>query len=143
MSSWVAVDGGQVKTHLCPSALLADLLADLRDRGAGELEPEPIESFGIDRGGFCFASRPVEKFDAGGTALSVPSEHVGHYLERLEGLEPRSFASGRSYYKLHCFWNCVVLEPATRELLLAQMRARAAEAEARADAFYRDIDGRP
>ena len=94
----------------------------------------------VDKVGVMHCDRPVERVALRGLDLEVPSEHVGHFLERLEALELRRFAGGGpAYYKLHTWLCCLVLSLADWQQLLRSLRRRLDAAEARAAAFYRSV----
>lgn len=135
---WFSVSAGNWKAHAAPAALVEPLVAEMTARGAeGEITRKPVEKWGIDRGGMCYADRPTEVFKLGGLGLWMPSEHVAHFRARLEELELRRFGR-RSYYKLHCHWSCLLLPPALRRRLLEAMKRREPAAAKRADAFYKE-----
>lgn len=133
---WFLVDaGGNWKYQAVPEPLLAPLLAEVRERGADEVSCRPLDRYGLDRGGMVYADCPLESFQLRGLQLGVPSEHVGHFCERLLELPPRKFGEA-AYYKLHTYYNCLLLLPAQRQYLLAALGRRLGRAEARAAAFY-------
>lgn len=136
---WFAVRSDDWKLHAVSEGLVDDLVAEMRARGSlGETTRHPIETYGLDREGMCDVRRPVETFAFYGLDFEVPSEHVAHFRRQLLELPRRKFASGAPYFKLHCWWNCVVLTPAQRRSLLRALRAKLDGAEARAADFYRD-----
>ena len=135
---WFSISSNDWKTHAVPATFADALVAEMHERGfEGEIARHSINRCGLDRGGMCFADRPWERFQFAGIDFSVPSEHVAHFHARLIELTPRQFGS-RIYYKLHCYWNCIVLTPALRRQLLRSLQRRIDRAEARATAFYRD-----
>jgi len=136
-TTWQVIDpGGDWKAHAAPTELVDLLVADMRERGCtGEIIQRPTAKYGLDRGGMCYADRPVERVALRGLDLGVPSEHVAHFHRRLVELEPRRFGE-RTYYKLHSHWNCFVLTPGLRRQLIRSLERRLTQAANRADIFY-------
>jgi len=135
-AGWLCISSDNWKYHAVPAIFLDAFLAEMVARGSkGETVRKPIRSWGIDRGGMCYSNRPCEDFRLDGLCLGIPSEHVGYFRDRLRELAPRSFGE-RTYYKLHCYWNCTVLTASQRQRLLAALGKREASATAKADAFY-------
>lgn len=140
---WFSIFSDNWKPHAVPVNFADALVDEMHERGfEGEIVRRPITSCALDQGGMCFADRPLEEFQFAGLDFAVPSEHVLHFHDRLAELLPRQFecrargGSSRAYYKLHSYWNCVVLSPALRRQLLRSLRRRIDRAEARATAFY-------
>lgn len=142
---WFNIFSDDWKPHLVPASFADALVDEMHERGfEGEIVRHSIVRCSLDQGGMCFAERPWEEFQFAGLDFAVPSEHVAHFHDRLAELPPRQFecrargSSSRTYYKLHSYWNCVVLSPALRRQLLRSLQRRIDRAEARATAFYRD-----
>lgn len=135
-AGWFSVSADDWKYHAVPSVFVDALVAEMHERGfKGKIVRKPVRGWGIDRGGMCYSDRPCEDFQIDGLRLGMPSEHVGHFRARLRELTPRTFGE-RTYYKLHCHWNCTVLTASQRQRLLAALGKREASATAKADAFY-------
>lgn len=118
------------KPHYCHPDLHEDLKDDLLSRGDvpdaecdEELSSRLDEKSWCDQSGMVLMDEPNYSADCGdGDIWETRVRCFDHYLHRLEDLEPRRFASGKEYYKIHGWMQCVVFTPAQRDVLLAKMR---------------------
>lgn len=134
---WVVISSDDWKSHATPVIFVDALIAEMHERGfKGEIDRRLLVEYGLDRGGMCFVNRPLETFLFNGLVFTIPSEHVDYFYNALTELTPRKFGS-RTYYKLHCYYSCIVLTPTLRRQLLRSLRRRVDRAEAVATAFYR------
>lgn len=134
---WFAIGSDDWKLHATPAIFADALVVEMHERGfKGEIDKRPLVRYSLDQGGMCYVDRPWEQFQFAGLSFSVPSEHVQHFYRVLGGLPPRKFGA-RIYYKLHCYWNCLVLTSVLRRQLLRSLYRRIGRAEARATVFYK------
>lgn len=136
--SWVMVRSDDWKSHAVLENFAIVIINDMDRRGhKGEVQRVPIESFGMDYGGMCNSERPIESFRFFGLKFSVPCEHVESFYKLLLQVKPR-VEGGRTYYKFHCYWNCIVLRPFQRRQLLRSLKSKIDKAEAKAAFFYKN-----
>ena len=120
-TKWTGVRSLTLKYHYCPSSLLPDLLVDLKERYGEECETKPITTGLIDLPGMIMTDRPIEELEVDGFTLKIPSQDFEVFAGRLFKLTPRRFNSGKEYYKLHGWMQCLVLTPSQHAALLSLM----------------------
>lgn len=122
-------DEHEFKAHIIPKALVEDVTLNLVARGLPSYTQKVIESCGLDRRGMCMTTRSIQDLEVDGLTVHVPSEHVEHFLHKLENLGVRT-EIGQPYYKLHSWLMCVCLTPEQRDILLSELRRVLPEANA-------------
>jgi hypothetical protein len=108
---------------------LAELdTVDLTSRGARpEIKSVTSGFFDLPK---CFVSekRKVFSVDLEGLRLEMPCAQWAEIYGTLSDLEEQRFSDGSPYYELYGMFKCVVLTPAQRNSMLAQMKPRLDEA---------------
>lgn len=144
MTTWRRYLFSGFLTHVVPVELEADLLAELRARGAelrelpdGNDNPATITEWGFDRGGSCHLGEPRETVNIDGLTVSIPSRQVSAIRESLRRAmaKARRFASGARYVKLKLWVHATVLTPAQASRLLTALDDLIEPAERRSDLF--------
>lgn len=146
---WQRICFDKAKMHVVCKALAAEVIKDLaaRDVSLQDMNAKAEAIYGpnvktitecvIDLPGMVHCGRPLESFAFLGLALEIPSEDVTDFAAALDSSAERIFlGSGRSYFKLHSTFACLVLTPSQRRVLLGLLRARALFAEVRATEFW-------
>lgn len=110
----------------------------LRERPPGKSNPEEWYKAALDLGGGCYHNRPWEDFEIDALTVSVPSEYLNYFYKAIREL-PRRMFGVHPYFKLHSYWECIVVLPEQREELLDEMFARLSLAKQRSDAFYASL----
>lgn len=133
------------KAHAAPGVLMADMMHDLLSRGC-TLHSDPIvpvkriKTWSLDLGGAIHTSAPWGSVRVDNLTLDFPSWQA---IEVRNGLRrkcpPRTFASGRIYYKFHGHWACLVMLPRQYEALLTEMERIALAEDAKADEFFKAL----
>ena len=126
-------------SHFVPPDLADLTLQDLTARGAPpEIKSTPSGFFDLPE---CFVScdRKVFTVELDGLTLEMPCAQWGEILTKLKRLAERRFDDGTPYYKLHGFHKCIVLSPAHRDSMLAQMETRLEESHKIADQELEDM----
>lgn len=107
-------EGKNTTPHFAPRAVVPLLLQDLRARFNSKLRRQKRTEFGtFDLPGMVPIHREwsLNALDDHHFTLGIPLMDVSEILDRLRKLEPRTFADGTTYYKLHGFMRCLVLLP--------------------------------
>ena len=117
--SWALVMfSGGWKFHYCPSEIVSDLVADIIARGGEEKEIKVVVEGRIDLPGMIMTDRPWESIKIGSFNLNIPSQDFSEFMIELASAPVRKFASGKEYYKIHSWRECVVFSPEQREMVL-------------------------
>ena len=117
--SWALVMfSGGWKFHYCPSEIVSDLVADIIARGGEEKEIKVVVEGRIDLPGMIMTDRPWESIKIGSFNLNIPSQDFSKFMIELASAPVRKFASGKEYYKIHSWRECVVFSPEQREMVL-------------------------
>ena len=132
-------ESGQWKGHVVSDALAAKLKTELTQRSKEQPEFQekdltPDDEVFFDLPGICLAERSMRHLTVDGMTMHVPSQDLDSVLYDLRLLQPRTFADGTPYYKLHGWRFCVVFTPEEREAMLTAMEAQREEANREADA---------
>jgi hypothetical protein len=152
MGNWFRVAFEHAVTHCVHSSLLAPLIVDMAERGhpvenfqvkygvdhARSLRgnPAPIDKWGFDLGGMCYATMPRETFEISGLPFVVDCDYFDAILSDVKTASLRWFASGEPYYKLKFWHHATVLTPEQHARCVHSMSGLAASAKERAEAFF-------
>lgn len=108
---WVFACFEQAKGHYVPKKLLPHLIADMAQRGFGEMtycddRPDGV----IDLPGMMMLDRKYEVFQFSGFELKIPICDYWHFLSRVHNKCPsRKFSDGTMYRKIHTYHPCVII----------------------------------
>lgn len=103
---------------------MANLIADLEDRGFAFDSYMKIENALIDAPGPVFIGRPFEDIVFDGIKIQVPCEDFAFVEEKFLEALPRKFFNGDTYFKIHTWNNCFVFNEAQRNLILEELDIR-------------------
>jgi hypothetical protein len=112
--------GKNTLPHFVPAAVLPQLLQDLQTRYASKVKRQKRTEFGsFDMPGMVPVHREwsLNALDDHRFTLAIPLMDVSEFLTLLRKLQPRTFADGTEYYKLHGFMRCIVLLPQHKQEL--------------------------
>lgn len=143
---WWFYDFHSSKPHVVADPLKAHLANEminernhpLRERAPGKPNPEEWYKAALDHGGACYQKRPWEEFMIDALEIAIPSEHLSYFYKAIKELPERTFGS-IPYFKLHSYWECIVVLPEQREELLDEMFARLPIAKKRSDEFINSL----
>jgi hypothetical protein len=113
-------NGDNTLPHYAPAAVVPQLLQDLQQRFDSKLKRKRRTAFAtIDLPGMVPTHREwsLNALDDHRFTLGIPLMDVSEMLARLRKLQPRTFADGTTYYKLHGFMRCLVLLPQHKQEL--------------------------
>jgi hypothetical protein len=122
-------DAMRWKGQTVPRLLIADLIADMEQRGNGKIVGKIVTEMGIDMPGMMMIDRGYQHIKLDTLDISIPYSDFTSFTSQLSGLKKRMFASGKEYYKLHGWLQAIVLTTAQRDLLLREMVDRAPAVE--------------
>ena len=121
VTEWLLYVTGGWKPHWCPIELLAGLMQDAGAHGKPQGFFEPAHHGVVDLPGMIMADRTYQDFDLGGFTLSIPTEDIEHYYDKIRYNPLRTFGDGKEYYKIHGWLHCVVLTPSQRKELIGMI----------------------
>lgn len=125
------------KVHISLSRYSKPLQDDLVSRLGNDSFIDPtvrdVSSTLIDLPGMIMADRSVENIKIDTLNLGIPSSDFEYFYGKLAKLQPRTFADGQVYYKLHGYLVCLVLTEEQRNVLLSEMDSTREAAKARAN----------
>lgn len=138
--TWHYVAFKEHRNHVIPTQAMAACLRELYDHGAVvQSPPEPRAEWTLDFGGAAFRDSSYEHVRLRGLALDVPSHHVDHAVNVLRRQRPHH-VDGITFYGIpHWHWALILL-PAQRHSVLAQLVAVADAARRRADDYHERLD---
>ena len=129
---WLAFE--KRRGHAVPEALAAAIIGDV---GGTPIKDVPLIELHIDIGGGGYLNAPREHTEIDGLTIIVPSGDLPLLFAQLARITPREAGlDGSNYYKLYGIGRSLVLLPDQHMRLLTAWKTIAAEAEARAEAFF-------
>jgi hypothetical protein len=141
-STWHRVSFYEHRTHIIPTQLLRPYLASITDPRHGAVitrGPEPIREWCLDFGGMILRDSPLERVELRGMTFTIPSHHVEVAIHVLRKRPPDRELTRHHYGFVH--WHfAVLLLPAQRHSLLAQLVALEPHAHERATAHHAAIE---
>lgn len=126
-----------LKVHLA-NEMINERKHPLRERAPGKPNPEEISVASLDFGGGCYAKRPWEEFELDGLKVHIPSEHLAAFCKQIQELPQRMFGNV-PYFKLHGYWQCIVVLPEQHQELLDEMFERLPIAKKRDEEFMASL----
>ncbi len=137
-STWHRVWFAEHRLHIIPTQLLRPYLESITSPTHGaEITrgPEPIREWCLDFGGMIHRDSPLERVELRGMTFTIPSHHVDVAIHVLRKRPPDREMTRLHYGFVH--WHfAVLLLPAQRHSLLAQLVAIEGRAHERATAHH-------
>lgn len=129
-------DGRTAKSHAVPSALVNVVVSDLLSRGHRLKSRRPLDSVHMDWGGSVLLTEPVIALHASGLSVEFQVSDARRMLSETIRAPPRVAGGGKTYYKVHGAFRCLVLTEKDHSALLATLKTIEPGAVEMSEAFW-------
>jgi len=123
LTPWLWIKARGFKGHFCTTELRDSLTVELLGRSVSDalLDVRIVEEACIDLGGMWWMGNTHQRIEIGNMVIAVPTRDFEGVLHELREAPVRYFQNDQPYYKVHGYWDCVVLTSAQKTTLLAAM----------------------